>query len=68
VWVGCNLPSPLTLLIVSAESQQHLGNECVARVPLLRCSTAGILLAVVGLIIGLAGLTRVLFYKDPISD
>ncbi|KAL4855219.1 Histone H2AX [Chlorella vulgaris] len=30
--------------------------------------TAGILLAVVGAVIGVSGLVRVIFYKDPISD
>ncbi|KAI3429598.1 hypothetical protein D9Q98_005684 [Chlorella vulgaris] len=30
--------------------------------------TAGILLAVVGAVIGVAGLVRVIFYKDPISE
>lgn len=31
-------------------------------------SLGGWLLALVGLVIGLAGIVRVLFYRDPISD
>lgn len=32
------------------------------------CRLGGWLLALVGVVIGLAGLIRVLFYNDPISD
>ena len=32
------------------------------------CRLGGWLLALVGLVIGTAGIVRVLFYRDPISD
>lgn len=32
------------------------------------CSIGGLLLAAVGVVIGAAGLIRIFFYKDPVSD
>ena len=62
-------PAPLLL------PSLHARSACPAPASPCRAAHAapprrvgGSLLALVGLVIGIAGIVRVLFYKDPISD